>query len=197
MIVASDCQGTVLLVGAAMQGALVAATLVLHGETSGMPRPYGFRTIQDSWEMGGAYDIDAYSPSCGAPSPVQPLPPLAVVVSPRRDTSKNVLGVIQMHDSDTNAFLPPEQWKQLGAVPFHEVALSSGTNRTTGCNRVRVHSRTKLAAFSCALFHHSATQIATFALTRCFRFRAQVSVARKSAETSLALSTFRTRRSRN
>ena len=154
MITVSDGQGTTLLVGAAMQGQLVAATLVLHGSDAGMPQAFGFRAIQGAWQMGGAYDIDAYSLSSDAPHPVQPLPPLAVVVSPLRSgTSKNILGIVQMHDATTNAFLPPEQWKQLGAVPFEAVVASSGTNHSTGCNRVRVHARTKRAAFSCAPSH--------------------------------------------
>eukprot|EP01043_Picozoa_sp_COSAG02_P057969 COSAG02_NODE_7131_length_3166_cov_1.967069_4_plen_279_part_00 len=158
MIIVSDSQGTTLLVGAAMQGQLVAATLVLHGSEIGMPQAFGFRATQGAWQMGGAYDIDAYSPSSEAPHPVQPVPPLAVVVSPLRSgTTKNILGIVQMHDSTTNAFLPPDQWKQLGAVPFRDVVASSGTNRTTGCNRVRVHARTKRAAFSCApSFPHNA-----------------------------------------
>ena len=154
MITVSDCQGTTLLVGAAMSGQLVAATLALHGSHSGMPRAFGFRSIQGEWEMGGAYDIDAYSPTSDAPHPVQPLPPLAVVVSPARGESKNVLGIVQMHDSTTNTFLPPERWQQLGAVPFHTVVASSGASNTTGCNRVRVHARTHLAAFSCAQLRH-------------------------------------------
>lgn len=164
MVTVTDGQGTTLLVGAAMQGSLVAATLVLHGSDAGMPRAFGFRAIQGSWEMGGAYDIDSYLAPNDAPHPTQPLPPLAVVVSPLRrggngwegvGASKNILAVVQMHDGTTNAFLPPGQWKQLGALPFHEVAASSGTNASTGCNRVRVHARTHVAAFSCKPTHAS------------------------------------------
>ena len=158
--------------------------------------------------MGGAYDIDAFSPTSDAPHPVQTLPPLAVVVSPLRSgTSKNILCTVQMHDNTTNAFLPPERWKQLGAVSYQEVVASSGTNRTTGCNRVRVHARTKRAAFSCApsfpynAVSESSLMHCTLAAIKTARSHAisaaflnQVSAAKGSTETLLASWIFRIQR---
>ena len=152
LITAEDAHGTTLLVGAAMQGVLVAATLPPRGSAAA-PQAFGHRDTNGSdWGLAGAYDLDTLR----APDlpPQKGTPPLVVVVSPH---SSNTLGVISMHDSGTNAFLPPASWRQLGAVPFREVKAaaesSSGfdpeQNVSGGCNRVRVHQQSRRAAFSC------------------------------------------------
>ena len=110
MILALDGQGTTLLVGAGMPGMLVAAALEVHG--SGQPATFGYRDAA-GWGMGGVYDIDSFQPSSQVPHSVQALPPLAVVVSPHKKGTTTALGVIQMQDPTTNAFLPTAQWKQV------------------------------------------------------------------------------------
>ena len=146
MMVGTDSQGTTLLVGAAMPGMLVAVSLQRHG--SGPPQAFGYRNGA-AFGLGGIYDIDGYHPGARAPHPTQGVPPLAVAVSPAKHKSQAILGVIQMHDATTSAFLPTTQWKQLGSVSFDQVVRSAGTNVTTGCNRVRVHRASARAAFSC------------------------------------------------
>ena len=146
MMVGTDSQGTTLLVGAAMPGMLVAVSLQRHG--SGAPQAFGYRNGA-AFGLGGIYDIDGYHPGARAPHPTQGVPPLAVVVSPAKHKSQAILGVIQMHDATTSAFLPTTQWKQLGSVSFDQVVRSAGTNVTTGCNRVRVHQASARVVFSC------------------------------------------------
>jgi hypothetical protein len=169
IITAADGRGTVLLVGAAMPGWLVAATLSTPG-SSAPPRPFG-AVRSAGFGLGGIYDIDGLRPP---PSPTElhpSRPPLAVVVSPHRVTGqKAILGIVRMHDP-SHHFLSPANWTLIGSLSFADVTRAAAraalnatlVSRAKGCNRVRVHQRSQRAAFSCFGTHTEGGDIVGFA----------------------------------
>ena len=129
------------------------------------PVAYGSINIAAAGWLDAAYDLDAYQSTSNET-------PVVVVVSARQLTTKQMLAVVELADPFTGVFHPtPSDWKLLGSVhlppavqqpppprmdaPTVAARGGAGAGRGgagvphTGCNRVRVHHRSKLAIFSC------------------------------------------------
>jgi hypothetical protein len=132
VITVSDAKGTELLIGAAMPGLLVAAKLGFH------PQPFGSCKMKGQPGLTAAFDLDVYRAASHAV-------PLVVVVSTEY---RNLLAIMQLTEtSDSGAFVRPEQWKAIGTLNSSILDHTNFTGR--GCNRVRVHQKSRRAIFSC------------------------------------------------
>lgn len=163
LIRVTDVENNTLVVGAGMPGILV--TALVASDQAAHPVSFGSLNVSAKGWLDAAYDIDSYQPKpssgllsevASSPSSSQPPPPpppglelpvvstVAVVVSAHQRNSNSVVGVIQLTNPATGAIQPPAEWTFLGGVD-----LPSEAGAARGCNRVRVHQRSRRAAFSC------------------------------------------------
>ena len=141
LIRVTDAENNTLVIGAGMPGVLV--TAIIAADQPSRPVSFGSVNVSDKGWLDAAYDIATYQPNLSSDLESS-VSTVAVVVSAHQHNSQHVVGVVQLMDPGTGVIQPPSDWTLLGGV---DLPATAGAAR--GCNRVRVHQRSRRAAFSC------------------------------------------------